>query len=141
MCNVPAASVEETADSTMCHILNLYRRTTWLHQALREGTRVQSVEQIREVASGAARIRGETLGIIGLGVLVGSAQPVCCHCPSVCALHKMRLGACLVAVGLFLAQDRTEDGQPSGVGLCASGHVPHTQVSPMSVMNTCGYHA
>lgn len=68
VCNVPAASVEETADSTMCHILNLYRRTTWLHQALREGTRVQSVEQIREVASGAARIRGETLGIIGLGV-------------------------------------------------------------------------
>ncbi|ETE64323.1 C-terminal-binding protein 1, partial [Ophiophagus hannah] len=42
VCNVPAASVEETADSTMCHILNLYRRTTWLHQALREGTRVQS---------------------------------------------------------------------------------------------------
>lgn len=36
-------------------------------QALREGTRVQSVEQIREVASGAARIRGETLGLIGLG--------------------------------------------------------------------------
>lgn len=67
VCNVPAASVEETADSTLCHILNLYRRTTWLHQALREGTRVQSVEQIREVASGAARIRGETLGIIGLG--------------------------------------------------------------------------
>lgn len=69
VCNMPAASVEETSDSTMCHILNLYRRTTWLHQALREGTRVQSVEQIREVASGAARIRGETLGIIGLGVL------------------------------------------------------------------------
>uniref|UniRef100_A0A674B6V0 C-terminal binding protein 1 n=1 Tax=Salmo trutta TaxID=8032 RepID=A0A674B6V0_SALTR len=67
VCNMPAASVEETADSTLCHILNLYRRTTWLHQALREGTRVQSVEQIREVASGAARIRGETLGIIGLG--------------------------------------------------------------------------
>uniref|UniRef100_A0AC11EGL4 C-terminal binding protein 1 n=1 Tax=Ovis aries TaxID=9940 RepID=A0AC11EGL4_SHEEP len=67
VCNVPAASVEETADSTVCHILNLYRRTAWLHQALREGTRVQSVEQIREVASGAARIRGETLGVIGLG--------------------------------------------------------------------------
>lgn len=76
VCNVPAASVEETADSTMCHILNLYRRTTWLHQALREGTRVQSVEQIREVASGAARIRGETLGIIGLGVLA-SALTLC----------------------------------------------------------------
>ncbi|KTF77919.1 hypothetical protein cypCar_00035602 [Cyprinus carpio] len=40
---------------------------TWLYQALREGTRVQSVEQIREVASGAARIRGETLGLIGFG--------------------------------------------------------------------------
>ncbi|XP_042168488.1 C-terminal-binding protein 2-like, partial [Oncorhynchus tshawytscha] len=65
VCNIPSACVEETADSTMCHILNLYRRNTWLYQALREGTRVQSVEQIREVASGAARIRGETLGLIG----------------------------------------------------------------------------
>lgn len=67
MCNVPAASVEETADTAMCLILNLYRRVTWMHQALREGTRASSVEQIREVAGGAARIRGETLGIIGLG--------------------------------------------------------------------------
>lgn len=67
MCNIPSAAVEETADSTLCHILNLYRRNTWLYQALREGTRVQSVEQIREVASGAARIRGETLGLIGFG--------------------------------------------------------------------------
>lgn len=30
---------------------------------------MQSVEQIREVASGAARIRGETLGLIGFGML------------------------------------------------------------------------
>uniref|UniRef100_A0A8B9RC57 C-terminal-binding protein 1 n=3 Tax=Astyanax mexicanus TaxID=7994 RepID=A0A8B9RC57_ASTMX len=67
VCNVPAASVEETADTSMCLILNLYRRVTWMHQALREGTRASSVEQIREVAGGAARIRGETLGIIGLG--------------------------------------------------------------------------
>ncbi|XP_027884876.1 C-terminal binding protein 2, like isoform X3 [Xiphophorus couchianus] len=69
VCNIPSAAVEETADSTICHILNLYRRNTWLYQALREGTRVQSVEQIREVASGAARIRGETLGLIGFGRL------------------------------------------------------------------------
>ncbi|MBN3301193.1 CTBP1 protein, partial [Amia calva] len=67
VCNVPSSSVEETADSTLCHVLNLYRRVSWLHQALREGTRASSVEQIREVAGGAARIRGETLGIIGLG--------------------------------------------------------------------------
>ncbi|KAK2113471.1 C-terminal-binding protein 1 [Saguinus oedipus] len=58
VCNVPAA---------LCHILNLYRRATWLHQALQDGTRVQSVQRIREVASGAARIHGETLGIIRLG--------------------------------------------------------------------------
>uniref|UniRef100_A0AAV2MIW4 C-terminal binding protein 1 n=5 Tax=Gobiidae TaxID=8220 RepID=A0AAV2MIW4_KNICA len=67
VCNVPASSVEETADTSLCLILNLYRRVTWMHQALREGTRASSVEQIREVAGGAARIRGETLGIIGLG--------------------------------------------------------------------------
>lgn len=71
MCNIPSAAVEETADSTLCHVLNLYRRNTWLYQALREGTRVQSVEQIREVASGAARIRGETLGLIGFGTRRG----------------------------------------------------------------------
>ncbi|EGV98958.1 hypothetical protein I79_008259 [Cricetulus griseus] len=67
VCNIPSAAVEETADSTVCHILSLYRRNTWLSQDLREGTWVQSVEQIREVASGAARIRGETLGLIGFG--------------------------------------------------------------------------
>ncbi|XP_075468285.1 C-terminal-binding protein 2 isoform X4 [Ascaphus truei] len=67
VCNIPSAAVEETADSTICHILNLYRRNTWLYQALREGTRVHNVEQIREVASGAARVRGETLGLLGFG--------------------------------------------------------------------------
>lgn len=75
VCNIPSAAVEETADSTVCHVLNLYRRNTWLYQALREGTRVQSVEQIREVASGAARIRGETLGLIGFGTLARGRQP------------------------------------------------------------------
>lgn len=78
VCNIPSAAVEETADSTICHILNLYRRNTWLYQALREGTRVQSVEQIREVASGAARIRGETLGLIGFGTC-GCSGPLCPH--------------------------------------------------------------
>lgn len=34
---------------------------------MREGNRASSMEQIREVAGGAVRIRGETLGIIGLG--------------------------------------------------------------------------
>uniref|UniRef100_A0A8C6W164 C-terminal-binding protein 2 n=1 Tax=Nannospalax galili TaxID=1026970 RepID=A0A8C6W164_NANGA len=66
VCNIPSAAVAETADSTARHILNLYRPNTWLYQALR-GTRAQGVEQIREVASGAARIRGETPGLIGFG--------------------------------------------------------------------------
>nr|XP_033798878.1 C-terminal-binding protein 2 [Geotrypetes seraphini] len=67
VCNIPSAAVEETADSTICHILNLYRRNTWLYQLLREGNYIQNVEHIREMASGAARIRGETLGLIGFG--------------------------------------------------------------------------
>uniref|UniRef100_A0A2K5PG23 C-terminal-binding protein 2 n=1 Tax=Cebus imitator TaxID=2715852 RepID=A0A2K5PG23_CEBIM len=67
VCNIPSAAVEETAHATICHILNLYRRNTWLYQALREGMWVQSVEQIGEVASGTARIRGKTLGLIGFG--------------------------------------------------------------------------
>ncbi|KAM9325899.1 C-terminal-binding protein 2 isoform 1-T2 [Gastrophryne carolinensis] len=75
VCNIPSAAVEETADSTICHILNLYRRNTWLYQSVREGTRVHSVEQIREVASGAARVRGETLGLIGFG-RVGQAVAI-----------------------------------------------------------------
>uniref|UniRef100_A0A2I3TA27 C-terminal-binding protein 2 n=1 Tax=Pan troglodytes TaxID=9598 RepID=A0A2I3TA27_PANTR len=53
-----AATLEETADSTVCDILNLYRRNTWVCQALREGTWVQSMEQILEVASGVVRIHG-----------------------------------------------------------------------------------
>ena len=80
VCNIPSAAVEETADSTVCHVLNLYRRNTWLYQALREGTRVQSVEQIREVASGAARIRGETLGLIGFGRWAKGRQPASSTC-------------------------------------------------------------
>ncbi|EHB10581.1 hypothetical protein GW7_09350 [Heterocephalus glaber] len=44
VCNIPSAAVEEMADSIICHILNLYRRNTWLYQALRKGMRVQSVE-------------------------------------------------------------------------------------------------
>ncbi|XP_053306410.1 C-terminal-binding protein 2 isoform X1 [Spea bombifrons] len=75
VCNIPSAAVEETADSTICHILNLYRRNTWLYQALKEGTRIHSVEQIREVTSGAARVRGETLGLLGFG-RVGQAVAV-----------------------------------------------------------------
>lgn len=67
VCNVAGFGVKEVADTAMCHILTLYRRTYWLANMLREGKRVAGPEQMREFASGCARIRGDTLGIVGLG--------------------------------------------------------------------------
>ena len=72
VCNVPGYGVEEVADSTLCLILNLYRRTHWLANLVKEGKRLQGPEQVREAAAGCARIRGDTLGIVGLG-RVGTA--------------------------------------------------------------------
>lgn len=69
---MPGYGVEEVADSTICLILNLYRRTYWLANMIREGKKVSGPESLREAASGSARIRGDTLGIVGLG-RVGSA--------------------------------------------------------------------
>lgn len=67
VCNVPGYGVEEVADSTICLILNLYRRTYWLANMIREGKKVSGPESLREAAAGSARIRGDTLGIVGLG--------------------------------------------------------------------------
>ncbi|XP_039760736.1 C-terminal-binding protein isoform X2 [Pararge aegeria] len=72
VCNVPGYGVEEVADTTMCLILNLYRRTYWLANMVREGKKFTGPEQVREAATGCARIRGDTLGIVGLG-RIGSA--------------------------------------------------------------------
>lgn len=72
VCNVPGYGVEEVADTTLCLILNLYRRTFWLANMVKEGKKFQGPEQVREAASGCARIRGDTLGIVGLG-RIGSA--------------------------------------------------------------------
>lgn len=67
VCNVPGYGVEEVADSTLCLILNLYRRTYWLANMVREGKKINGPEQLRDAAQGSARIRGDTLGIVGLG--------------------------------------------------------------------------
>ena len=67
MCNVPGYGVEEVADTTLCLILNLYRRTFWLANMVKEGKKIQGPEQLKEAAFGCARIRGDTLGIVGLG--------------------------------------------------------------------------
>ena len=64
---MPSQCVEEIADTTLSMILNLYRRTVWLAQAVKDGKRVSTPEQIRDIAAGCARIRNETLGIVGLG--------------------------------------------------------------------------
>ncbi|KRZ67594.1 C-terminal-binding protein [Trichinella papuae] len=73
VCNVPGIDVEEVADSTLCLILNLYRRTYWLANAVSSGKQISGPEMIREAASGTVRIRGQTLGIVGLGSGVGTA--------------------------------------------------------------------
>lgn len=72
VCNVPGYGVEEVADSTMCLILNLYRRTYWLANMVRDGKKITGPEALRDAATGSARIRGDTLGIVGLG-RVGTA--------------------------------------------------------------------
>ena len=59
--------MEEVADSTLCLILNLYRRTFWLANMVKEGKKITGPEQLKEAAFGCARIRGDTLGIVGLG--------------------------------------------------------------------------
>ena len=55
VCNVPGYGVEEVADSTMCLILNLYRRTYWLANMVREGKKINGPEQLREAAQGSAQ--------------------------------------------------------------------------------------
>lgn len=67
--------VEEVADSTICLILNLYRRTFWLANAAKDGRKIHGPELLKEAATGSARIRGDTLGIVGLG-RIGTAVAV-----------------------------------------------------------------
>ena len=67
VCNVPGFAVEEVADSTISLILNLYRRTHWYADMVKQGKKLTGCEQIAEAGNGATRIRGEALGIIGLG--------------------------------------------------------------------------
>lgn len=50
VCNVPGYGVEEVADTTMCLILNLYRRTYWLANMVREGKKFTGPEQVRDAA-------------------------------------------------------------------------------------------
>ena len=69
MCNIPSYGVEEVADSTICNILNLYRKTFELATKVKEGNKFPSIESIKSAAQGSMRIRYSTLGLIGLGRL------------------------------------------------------------------------
>jgi len=66
--NTPAYGVEEVADTAMAHILCLYRRTHLLASGVASGRIVSSLNSVvQREAVGATRMRGQSLGIIGLG--------------------------------------------------------------------------
>ena len=67
VCNVPDYGIEEVADTAFSHILSLYRQTTFLYEGLRKGVDLGSYDALISAAGASHRIRGSTLGLIGLG--------------------------------------------------------------------------
>jgi len=77
VCNVPGYCVEEVADSTLCMILNLYRRVHFLaHKFSTLATSddqddrrklALAPEQLRDSTYPCPRIRNQVLGLVGLG--------------------------------------------------------------------------
>ena len=68
VCDLGSHCVEEAADTTLCLILDMYRRTHWLARDVGFcNRRVTCPEQLFAIAAGATRIRGQTLGIVGFG--------------------------------------------------------------------------
>ena len=67
VCNSPDYGVEEIADLTICMILDLHRKMHWYANMVRDNKKLHGVEEIAEAGRGATRVRGRTLGIIGLG--------------------------------------------------------------------------
>ena len=65
--NLPDYGTEEVADSGMALILNLYRQTFNLASRLKDGKVFPKLQDIIEAAPCARRIRGKTIGLIGLG--------------------------------------------------------------------------
>ncbi|KAI6241654.1 BMA-CTBP-1, isoform c [Aphelenchoides fujianensis] len=72
VCHTLVQCIEERADSTLSLILELYRKTHWTAKSMQGENRLQSVEQLREIAVGSPRMRGSRLLIVGLGQ-VGTA--------------------------------------------------------------------
>lgn len=67
VCNSPDYGIEEVADTAFTSILCLFRQTTFLERYLREGAPLSDDQQLASAAPGARRLRGSTLGLLGLG--------------------------------------------------------------------------
>lgn len=67
VCNAPDYGIEEVADTALAHILCLFRQTTFLEQGMREGVPLNNDSELASFAKGCRRLRGSTLGLIGLG--------------------------------------------------------------------------
>ena len=67
VCNVPDYAIEEVADTTLSHILGLFRQTTFLYEALRNSECISTYQELISNAKASRRIRDKTLGLIGLG--------------------------------------------------------------------------
>ena len=67
VCNVPDYGIEEVADTAMAHILALFRQTTAMHNVVVEGDKLMAYDDYCKHMKAARRIRGKTLGLIGLG--------------------------------------------------------------------------
>ena len=67
VCNTPDMCIEETADSAFSLILSLFRQTAFLHSAVQAGKHLLKQEDVFSGAKPSRRIRGKTLGLLGLG--------------------------------------------------------------------------
>ena len=65
--NTPDLCIEEVADSAFSFILSFYRQTAFIHSAVQMGQHLVKREDVFSGAKTARRIRGKTLGLLGLG--------------------------------------------------------------------------
>jgi C-terminal binding protein len=65
--NTPDLCIEEVADSAFSFILSFYRQTSFLHAAIQSGKHLLKHEDVFSGAKATRRIRGKTLGLLGLG--------------------------------------------------------------------------
>lgn len=66
VCNIPDYGIEEVADTAMAHILALFRQTLFFHVNVTKGAQYHTYKDITSDAK-CRRIRGKTLGLVGLG--------------------------------------------------------------------------